>query len=105
MITEVGYLESLLESEDGKGAMHFHQFEIADDKKIQFVTAAKNSIKQGWYIHICKDGIMTVVFRDKIFEFTEDEKDAIEAARTYGTSIGIIKDQMPFENMINDPFY
>lgn len=102
MVTEVGYLESLLEG-DGR-EMHFHQFEIADDKKDQFVTAAKKSIKEGWYIHICRDGKMMIIFKDMAFEFTEDEKEEIQKAKEYGMSVGVLKDQLEIENLIRNPF-
>ena len=105
MVVEVGYSESLLEGEDEKGEMHFHEFELQDDKKDKFVYAAKNLVKQGWYLHICKEKTMIVIFNNKVFEFGEDETDKLEEARNYGLSIGIIRDQMPFENLIKDPYY
>lgn len=102
MITEVGYLESLMEGD--AEVMHFHQFEISDEKKDTFVAAAKHLIKQGWYIHLCKDVTMTIIFKDKVFEFTEDEKDKIQKAKDYGMSIGILKEQLEIESLIRDPF-
>ena len=104
MVTEVGYLESLLEGEDEKGTMHFHQFEISDDKKDGFISNAKNMIKQGWYIHICRDEKMIIVFKGKTFEFTEDEKDKIKAAKDYGISLGILPEQLEIESLIRNPF-
>ena len=104
-VTEVGYAESFLEEEEDKGVMHFHQFEISDDKKDWFVETAKKCIQHGWYIHICKDGVMIVIFRDKSFEFSANEKEKTDAAINYGLSVGIIMDQMPFEELIKDPFY
>lgn len=105
MVLETGYEETLLEGEDEKGVMHFHQFEISDDKKDSFVSAAKKSIKQGWYLHICNGGKMVVIFKDRIFELAENETNKIEEARNYGLSVGIIREQMPFEEIIRDPFY
>lgn len=104
MVTEVGYLESLLEGEDEKGVMHFRQFEISDDKKDIFVNTAKKSIKQGWYIHICRDGTMIIIFKDRVFEFTESEKDKIKSAKDYGISMDILPEQLEIENLIRNPF-
>jgi len=102
MVTETGYSESLMEGEDD--VHHFHQFEISDEKKDAFVAAAKSLIKQGWYIHLCKDTTMTIIFKDKVFEFTDAEKDKIQKAKDYGVSIGILKEQLEIESLIRDPF-
>ena len=104
MVVEVGYSESLLEGEDEKCEMHFHEFEIQDDKKDKFVYAAKNLVKQGWYLHLCKEKNMIVIFNNKIFEFGEDETEKIESAEKYGRSIGILKEQMNFKELIRNPF-
>ncbi len=103
-VVEVGYAESFLEGEEKQG-VHFHQFEISDDKKEWFVETSKEKIKPGWYTHICKGSVMVVIFHGKSFEFSPDKKEILEAARDYGLSVGVIRDQMPFEHMITDPFY
>lgn len=103
-VTEVGYAESLMEEEE-KHAVHFHQFEIPDSRKDWFVEAAKEGIKPGWYTHICKDAKMVVIFKGKVFEFGAQDREALNAARNHGLSIGIIREQMPFEELIKDPFY
>ena len=46
---------------------------------------------------------MIVIFQDRIFEFTSDEIDVLNSARKYGLSLGIIREQMPFELLINNP--
>lgn len=96
--------KSSLESEEEKGFLHFHNVEVEDDKKKEFVKKAKDAIKHAWYLHICKDGKMIVVFKGKSFEFTKAQKDKIEQAEEYGRSIGIIEEQMHFEGMIDNPW-
>src|SRR3989338_7432554 len=100
----VGYAESFLEEEEGKGAMRFHQFEIADEKKEWFIHEAERCLKHGWYTHIGKNGALVVIFKGKSFEFTASEKDKLEEARSYGLSVGVIPEQMPFEELARDPF-
>src|SRR3989338_10059792 len=102
MVTETGYSESLMEGEDD--VHHFHEFEIDDGKKDTFISVAKEIIKDGWYTHICNNGQMIVIFKNKVFEFSQGESEKIEAARNYGLSIGIIREQMPFEQLIINPF-
>jgi len=96
--------KSTLESEEEKGFLHFHHAEVSDGKKEEFVEEAKNAIKQGWYLHICKDGKMIVVFKGKSFEFTKLQKDKIEQAKKYGMSIGIIEEQVQFQELIDNPY-
>ncbi len=95
--------QSILESEEEKGFLHFHNIEVEDDKKAKFVEEAKNAIKQGWYLHICKDGKMIVVFKGQSFGFTKSQKDKIEQAKKYGMSIGIIEEQVQFQELIDNP--
>ncbi len=93
-----------LEKESEKGTLQFHRIELEDEKKDEFVNKAKASLREGWYIHICKDRSMVVIFRNKMFEFTEKQQDTLDQARNYGLSIGIIKEQMPFERLLIDPY-
>lgn len=96
--------ETSLEKEDEKGILHFHRIELEDDKKDEFVQKASSAMKQGWYIHICKDAVMTIIFKEKVFSFNRSQKDKIENAKKYGISIGIVKEQMDIENMIGNPW-
>ncbi len=93
-----------LENEGDKGVLHFHEIELSDKKRSEFINKAKNSIKQGWYIHICKNEKMVVIFRNKVFEFSDQEMNKLNEARNYGLSIGVIREQMPFEKLITDPY-
>lgn len=104
-VVQVGYEESFLEEEEDKGTMHFQHFEISDEKKDWFVNEAKRCLKHGWYIHVCKGGTMVVVFKEKSFEFGSSQKDVMEEARSYGLSVGVIREQMPFEELLKNPFY
>ena len=97
----VGTSVSTLEKENR--AMTFHRVEVLDSVKDEYIERAKTTIKQSFYTHLCKDGRMTVVFKDKVFTFGENDPE-LDAAREYGKSIGIIPEQMPFEHLINNPF-
>lgn len=94
--------KTFLENENEKGLLHFHCVEV--EQKSEFVEKAKKSIKQGWYMHICKDDTMIVIFRNKTFEFSEHEKEKIADAKSYGISIGILPEQLEIENLIRHPF-
>ena len=82
----------------------FYDIELDENKKDEFVDEAEKSIKEGLYIHICKGNRMIVIFKDRFFEFTEQEKKKLDKAREYGLSIGILREQMPFEELIDDPY-
>lgn len=97
----VGTSASKLEKENR--TMTFHRVEVPDSVKDEYIERAKTTIKQSFYTHLCKDGKMTVVFKDRVFTFGENDPE-LDAAREYGKSIGIIPEQMPFEHLINNPF-
>ena len=83
--------------------MTFHKVEVPDSVKNGYVERAKTNIKEGFYTHLCKSGRMTVVFKDRVFDFGNNDPQLIQA-REYGKSIGIISEQMPFEHLIDHPF-
>lgn len=97
----VGTNVSKLEKENR--VMTFHKVEVPDSLECEYIEKAKTNIKQGFYTHLCKDGQMTVVFKNKVFSFGDSDPKLIKA-REYGKSIGIIPEQMPFEHLINNPF-
>jgi len=101
LVKIVGTKKEKLEEEDR--VMTFHNVEVDDSKKQEYLDKAVHSIKQGFYLHLCKDGNMYVVFRDKIFNFRKNDPE-LERARDYGKSIGIIEEQMPFEHLVDHPF-
>lgn len=92
-----------LENQGGK--YHFLYFELKDENLEDFLEEAKSTIKIKWYTHVCKDDEVIVVFSGKLFRFKEGENDKLEKARKYGLSIGIIKEQMPFEEIIRNPYH
>lgn len=96
--------KTTLEKEDERGFLTFHYIESDDDKKEEFVKKAATSIKDRYYLHICKEGVMIVVFKNKMFEFSSNELDKLNEARNYGLFVGILKVQMPFEVLIKDPY-
>ena len=100
----VGQRSSTLEQEEDKGRMIFFSVEIEDVHKKMFVKQASKSIKEGFYIHICNIGKMIVIYKSKVFEFSKDEQNEIDEARSYGLSKGILREQMEFEHLIDNPF-
>ncbi len=103
LVKIINTYKNTLENEEEKGFLHFHKIELEDSRKDKFIPRAKQAIKQGWYMHICKGNKMAVIFRNRIFEFTDKEKTKINQARDYGLSVGIKKEQLTFENLIKNP--
>jgi len=96
--------KTALEEEEEKGVFTLHSIELDDSKLDEFVKTAQQSIKNSYYLHICKDNEMIVVFKDKVFNLSSNDLTKINEARDYGISIGILKEQMPFEKLIENPF-
>jgi len=96
--------KTTLENENERGFLTFHCIELNDSNLEKFIETAQKSIKNSFYIHICKDNEMTVIFKNKLFRFSSDNPDEMNEAREYGISIGILKEQMPFEKLIENPF-
>ena len=63
----VGTNVSKLEKENR--VMTFQKVEVPGSLKSEYIEKAKTNIKQGFYTHLCKDGQMTVVFKNKVFSF------------------------------------
>jgi len=83
--------------------MTFHYFELDDKDKDRFVNRGIKAIKQSFYMHIVKEGVMYVIYKSHMFKFSKGFPE-LETAREYGLSIGIIKKQMPFEKLLKNPF-
>jgi len=96
--------KTTLEEESERGLWTFLCVELDDERKNIFVKKALSSIKNRFFIHICKENNMTVVFKNKMFEFSSDELDKLNETRNYGLSLGILKEQMPFEKLIKHPY-
>lgn len=90
---------------DGEaGILTFHKIELLDDKKAEFLKMARTAIKDTFYLHVCKNGVMIVVYRNKVFEFSKNETGKINEAREYGAAHGILREQLEFEVLIDDPW-
>ena len=90
-----------LENEDR--VMVFHKVEVKDSDKQNYLDRAMHILKPAFYTHLCNNGEMYVVFRGAMFNFRKKDSE-LNRARDYGKSIGIISEQMPFENLIDHPF-
>src|SRR3972149_3489826 len=73
-----------LEKESKRGILTFHYIELDDENKNEFIKKAVSSIKDRFYIHICKGSAMIVIFKNKIFEFSANQQDKLNEARIYG---------------------
>jgi len=101
LVKIIGIKKEKMEGENK--IMTFCRIEVDDTKKDEFVQKAIKSIKQGFYLHVVKEKVMYVIFKDRMFKFSKGYPE-LEIAREYGESIGIIPEQMPFEHLIDYPF-
>jgi len=83
--------------------MTFRYFELDDKNKDRFVKKGIKVIKQAFYMHIAKEGVMYAIYKGHMFKFSKGFPE-LETARKYGLSIGIIKKQMPFEKLLKYPW-
>lgn len=83
--------------------MTFHNIEVEDSKKDEFIQKAIKSIKQSFYLHIVKEKVMYVIFKNHMFKFSKGYPE-LETAKEYGKSIGILEEQMDFEDLIDNPW-
>lgn len=93
-----------LEGEEDKGDFHFHNVEVSDDNLELVLDLAQKNLKPSWYFHLVKQDRMKVVYPGKIFEITKGSRESFKAARNYGISLGILSDQLDFEDLIHRPF-
>ncbi len=79
------------------------KIEVKENKKDEFVQKAIKSIKAKFYIHLVKDKVMYVMFKDHMFKFSEGYPE-LETAREFGKELGIPQEQMPFERLLESPW-
>jgi hypothetical protein len=78
--------------------------EVSDIVIEKVVRKAKKAIKQGWYIHLCKDDLMVVIYKGKSFRHIKGDKESLTEIRSYGKSIGINEAQLPTDHLIDKPW-
>jgi hypothetical protein len=96
--------KTTLENESERGNLTFLYFELDDKKEDEFVDKALLVIKDRFYLHLCRDERMVVVYRNRMFDFSSNELNKLNQARDYGLSVGILREQMPFEELIKNPY-
>jgi len=82
----------------------FYKIEVENSIISDFLNEVSETIKSGFYAHLCKDGEMYVIYRGVTFKFTKKDDDVLKMAKKYGESVNIPKEQMPFEHLIDHPF-
>ncbi|MDO8622921.1 MAG: hypothetical protein Q7R52_01640 [archaeon] len=80
-----------------------YNIEVEDNEKDEFVQKAIRAVKSKSYIHLVKDKVMYVIFRNHMFKFSRGYPE-LETAREYGKKLGIPEKEMPFEKLIENPF-
>jgi hypothetical protein len=96
--------KTTLENEGERGFLTFLSIELEDGNKNIFVKKASSLIKDGFYIHIVEEDRMAIIYRNRVFEFSSKDMNKLEEARNYGLSIGILREQMSFEDLIKNPY-
>ena len=104
LVSIINARETTLEKENERGILTFYSVELDDSNFNEFIKITQKSIKNAFYIHICQNNEMVVIFNNKVFRFSADDLDKLNEAREHGISIGILKEQMPFEKLIENPF-
>jgi len=75
---------------------------VEDKDKDEFVQKSIKSIKRSSYIYLVKDKVMYVIFEDHMFKFSRGYPE-LETARSYGESLGIPREEMNFEYLLEHP--
>lgn len=93
-----------LESEEDVGELHFHKVEIDDKQLESFIELSMKNLLDSWYIHLVKDGVMKVIFRNKVFEATKGDTQQFNNIKRYALSQGILEEQIEVERLIDNPY-
>ncbi len=104
MVKIIKTSEANLESETGRGVFHFHQYELDDAKEGEFIAKAKQAIKPGFYLHLVKDDILLVVMVGVVMTASRGKDEEFKAIRDEAIKVGIHPDQLPLEQLIDNPF-
>ena len=85
----------------GEEDMKLHNIEVADSRKDAFIEKAKACMQHGSYMHLSKEDRMVVIFRNKSFEFSRNDRRKMNEARHHGVAMGIPEEQMEFETFFS----
>ncbi|OIN89498.1 hypothetical protein AUJ59_01410 [Candidatus Beckwithbacteria bacterium CG1_02_47_37] len=97
-------IESTLESETDKGTFHFHSYELNDKNLDEFIRRAKEVIKSGFYLHLVRNNTMIIILSDKVFKVHRGNPDEFKAIWDFAIQMGIHRDQLPTEHLLDYPF-
>jgi len=93
-----------LEGEEGRGEFNFHFIEVPDSQIDQIVSAATQTLKPSWYVHLVKEGQMIVVFKGKHFTLAKDDAIALAEVREYAIRSGVHPEQIALERLFDNPY-
>jgi hypothetical protein len=86
-----------------KETLTFYNIEVEDSKKDDFVERAIKSIKYGFYLHLVKDKLMYIIFKNHMYKFSKGFPE-LGMAKEEGRKMGIPDAQMNFESLIENPW-
>ncbi len=91
-------LVSILERKKGR-----LKIEVDENNKEKFITEAIKKIKLKFFIPLVKEGVIYILFKDRMFKFSKGYPE-LETARKYGETMGIPAEKMYFELLFENPF-
>ena len=81
-----------IDDQGRRGRWHLYWF-TCDQTEIP---AIQQVLKPGWYAHFWRDGLITVIYSDALFEMHADDRSTWTAAVDHGRRHGIPDEQLDF---------
>lgn len=74
-----------------------YKIEFPNSRLNEVVNLLRKNIKKGYYAHLYdENGKLVVIFREKVFKLSANDKNTWIGAINYGLSLGIPREQLDF---------
>ena len=93
-----------LEDETQGQQLQFNKIEVSESDVEDICLEVSRVIRPTWYFHIVSGSKMFVVFRDEIMKAEKSDPESIERIIKYGTTHGILPEQIELHRLIDNPY-
>ena len=94
----------LLEGETQGQQLQLHKIEVSESDVEDICLEVSRVIRPTWYFHVVSGSKMIVVFRDEILKAEKSDPESIERIIKYGTTHGILPEQIELHRLIDNPY-
>jgi len=93
-----------LENDIQSKVYNLHKVEVDNDNLPTTLESISSNINNPFYAHLVNGDTIHVAFPNKIFTAKRNNRKSFNTIKNYGKSLGIPKEQLNIEKLIDNPF-